>query len=183
MKLSASVVLFLFVLSFHIAAAPPDPKSPPVKVSSFQAGNCEITTRFLDVGATNYELRVRNIVKKSIPFITELFGGIPKNPNGCKDPSIVIDLDTASLHGEADPGWEEMGLKDGLWFGFISLENGLAHELFHLWNSETFRYAHRRDQWFSEGCTEYYAIKLAIKAGLIDKYDGVTRMVAPWRSR
>ena len=168
----SSILLFLSFVALSVDAR--EPKSKAIKTIDYKAGDYEVTTRFLDVGATNFELRIKNIVKKSLHLMNELFGGHPKSLAGCDDTKIIIDLDTKSFHGEADPGWVEMGLDDRLWFGFITIESGLIHELFHLWNAETFRYAHRRDQWFSEGCTEYYAIKLAIQSGLIDKYDGAT---------
>ena len=115
-----------------------EPKSKPVKVTNYKAGDYKVTSRFLDVGATNYELRLKNIVKKSMASMTELFGGMPRNLNGCEDPNLTLDFDTKSFHGEADPGWVEIGLDDGMWFGFVTLENGLVHELFHLWNAEIF---------------------------------------------
>jgi hypothetical protein len=162
----SSLLLFLTLLtpgSHRLSAR--EPKSTPVKITHYLAGDYKVTSRFLDIGATNYELRLTNIVKKSMTSMTKLFGGMPRNLSGCEDPNITLDFDTKSFHGEADPGWVEMGLDDGTWFGFITIENGLIHELFHLWNSETFRYAHRREQWFSEGCTEYYAIRWPFRQG------------------
>lgn len=157
-----------------------EPRIPPIKTTTFPAGQFEVTARFLDKGALKYEARLQEIAQKTLPLATELFGGLPRGLDGCEDPNVALDFDTTrGFHGEADPGWIEMGIEEGLFFGFNDMDNGLVHELFHLWNSEAIRYKHRREQWFSEGCTDYYGIKLAIRAGLIGKSEGVTRMLAP----
>jgi predicted metalloprotease with PDZ domain len=45
---------------------------------------------------------------------------------------------------------------------------GFAHELFHLWNGKSIRSSGSED-WFSEGFTNYYALKALHEAGMLDE--------------
>jgi predicted metalloprotease with PDZ domain len=56
-------------------------------------------------------------------------------------------------------------------FGHSNREDALLHELVHFWNANTVRYASRREQWFSEGVTEYYALRLARELDMISAND------------
>jgi predicted metalloprotease with PDZ domain len=52
-------------------------------------------------------------------------------------------------------------------FGYSTWEDAVLHELLHFWNANTFRHASERELWFSEGVTEYFALRIARELGLL----------------
>jgi predicted metalloprotease with PDZ domain len=51
----------------------------------------------------------------------------------------------------------------------------LAHELFHLWNGQSIAHS-GQDSWFSEGFTDYYALIVCARMGIIDEKEFLQRL-------
>jgi predicted metalloprotease with PDZ domain len=93
---------------------------------------------------------------------------------GDGQPRFVVTLSPVSDPGEALRGTGENGAFDMVTTPAVPevmLKTTLAHEYFHTWNPAALggpEPGSTSGYWFSEGLTDYYGRKLALRAGIID---------------
>lgn len=146
---------------------------PVAKQKDTRFANMNIRLTFKDRRTLEYELNLENIIRRSLASYTNLFGGLPRKENGNFYDYIDFDIYYGNISGEADPQFVAIDVGPQKVFGYLTWETALIHEIFHLWSAETFRYKDYREQWFNEGATEYYAIKHALRFGVLDRAEAV----------
>jgi pimeloyl-ACP methyl ester carboxylesterase len=146
---------------------------PIAKQTDTKIGDLKIRQTFHDRRALAYESGFDDLIRRSIGAYTNLFGGLPKKQDGQVYDYIDFDIYYGNLTAEADPQYVSIDVGPQQVFGYLNWQTLLAHELFHLWNAETFRYKDHREQWFNEGATEYYAIKHSLRFGVLDRAQAV----------
>ncbi len=120
-------------------------------------------------------------IEKIVTAASTLMKGIPP-----KKYCFIIDLTDSKAGGGLEHMNSTVIVLDRLMFldpvKYIHALAVVAHEYFHLWNVKRVRpielgpfnykienYTHML--WFAEGITDYYAMKLLLRAGLIEKQD------------
>jgi pimeloyl-ACP methyl ester carboxylesterase len=146
---------------------------PIAKQTDTKIGDLKIRLTFNDRRAVPYETTFDNLLRRTIPAYTELFGGLPKKQTGEPYDYIDFDIYYGNLTAKADPQYVSIDLGPQQVFGYLNWQTLLAHELFHLWNAETFRHKDHREQWFNEGAPEYYALKHSLRFGVLDRAKAV----------
>lgn len=154
-------------------AAAPTTNAATVKQSDFKLGELAIRLSFKDPAALDYELNFESLTRRAIVAYTNLFGGLPRKAGGAPYDYVDFDIYHGNVSGEADPQYVSIDVGPQKVFGYLDWQTALIHEIFHLWNAETFRYRDYREQWFNEGATEYYAIKHALRFGVLNRNDAV----------
>lgn len=130
--------------------------------------NVTIHYHFMDRKSVEKESEINQLTQRAFAVYSEFFGGLPRDKAGVEYSEIDIHVNNAKyLGGEADPGLVVLSWNDSKQFGFASWQTILLHELFHLWNAESFRYQDGSEHWFNEGVTEFYAFKTAVELGVI----------------
>ena len=145
----------------------------PLKTETFNVSDIEATLNYYDTEMIPFDSQIRDVVSSAFPIVTEFFGGLPKDLPGRDYTKFVINLRYGPPVGEADPQVIDFQfneeIQDEPFFGYITWQMGLIHELVHFWNAETFRRSSYKEQWFNEGVTEYYALKTATRLGIIEE--------------
>jgi len=130
--------------------------------------NVTINYHFKDVSSLDKEAEINKLVTLAFKEYTKLFQGLPRDKSGNTYTEISLYIEHGKyLGGEADPKYIDITWNDKKQFGFSTWQAILLHELFHLWNAESFRYQSGKEHWFNEGFTEYYTYKTAAQLGLI----------------
>lgn len=161
MRTAFLVAMCVFALS------PKAPANEPLE-KNVAVGDLQISYRFRDEASAQKESEISRLVAQAFEAYTDMFGGLPRDLSGTDYTSLSIKVaHRKNMGGEADPQLIILNWNDGQLFGFGSWQTILLHELFHLWNAETFRYQDGQEHWFNEGVTEYYAYKTAVRLGLI----------------
>jgi predicted metalloprotease with PDZ domain len=112
-----------------------------------------------------------HVTKASFDYYIKLFGGLPKQTMGEKFTHLSIEVkQSEEWNGEAYAKHLELtfdpkpdSFDQFRWKGIV------AHEIFHLWNSKSFRYSSGREQWFNEGISQYYALKALKQMNVINE--------------
>lgn len=157
--LSISTLFFSFACHSHSN----EPETQTVKV-----GALTLHYEFADSRSSGMESEFTETIVAGIQHYRELFDGYPRDLQGFEYNEITVKVRYGEhLSGEADPQlliltWSERG-----GFGVHNWRTILLHEIFHLWNAESFRYASSRESWFSEGVSEFYAFQAATQLGII----------------
>jgi predicted metalloprotease with PDZ domain len=129
-------------------------------------------------GLTAQAPRLQAVAEGSLRYYRKLFGAYPRQAMGLPYSNIALilnehDQPTAWGGGLAGkdlslvlgpPGAKLGGDAASLQ---VTGDAVISHELFHLWNARSFRYASPDESWFSEGVSEFYAYKALHAAGLI----------------
>ena len=137
--------------------------------------NITINYHFKDLKSLAKESEISQLVAKSFNSYTKMFRGLPRDTSGNTYSEISLHIKHGKyLGGEADPKFISITWNDEKQFGFATWQTILLHELFHLWNAESFRYQSGKEHWFNEGFTEYYTYKTAVQLGLISANDALT---------
>lgn len=130
--------------------------------------NIQINYYFNDQESLQKEAEISQLIDQAYSVYSSLFQGRPLDLLGQEYSEISIHVRKArNMGGEADPKLIMLSWNDDKLFGFASWQTMLLHELFHLWNAESFRYQNGQEHWFNEGFTEYYAYKTAVQLELI----------------
>jgi hypothetical protein len=114
---------------------------------------------------------IRHTAEAAFSYDIELFGSLPAQfQDGDFEHITIAVVEGDDLRGESEPSRIDMTmpppkepLDHFLWKGV------LAHEIFHLWNAEGFRYASVEEQWLSEGFTQYYTLRTLGRMGVLDE--------------
>ncbi|HXF48888.1 MAG TPA: hypothetical protein VNL73_05625 [Verrucomicrobiae bacterium] len=112
-----------------------------------------------------------HVTKASFDYYIKLFGSLPEQTMGEKFTHLTIEVSQSEeWNGEAYAKRLELtfnpkpdSFDQFRWKGIV------AHEIFHLWNSKSFRYSSEREQWFNEGVSQYYALKALKQMNAIDE--------------
>jgi hypothetical protein len=137
--------------------------------------NIVINYHFKDLKSLSKETEINELISKAFNSYTLMFNGLPRDPAGNSYFEISLHIKHGKyLGGEADPKFIEITWNDEIVFGFATWKTLLLHELFHLWNGESFRYQSGEEHWFNEGFTEYYTYKTALQLGLISSKDALS---------
>ncbi len=153
-------------------------QNPLVPDASKTGTTLNVSIEFSDSSLKKFEPRLRVLLEEAFSEYVGLFGGMPKAKDGDEYTELKLKV-SHGVGGEADPEYIELRIDDTKQFGFYTWEMTLLHEIFHLWNGETFRYSSDREQWFNEGVTEYYTFKLAVKLGIISQTQVASRFAYP----
>jgi predicted metalloprotease with PDZ domain len=139
-----------------------------------------IDYQFKDKRSLELEPEITRIISKTFLLFTEFFGGLPRDELGETYSDFSVHFKHGKhLGGEADPKIVMITWNENEMFGFASWQTLLIHELFHLWNAESFRYQDGREQWFNEGVSEFYTYKTALQLGLISSNDMLSIATSP----
>jgi predicted metalloprotease with PDZ domain len=139
-----------------------------------------INYQFKDKRSLDIEPETTKLISDAFVLYSKFFGGLPRDKWGKTYSDFTVHLKYGKhLGGEADPKIIMMTWNEKKLFGFASWQTILLHELFHLWNAESFRYKDGREQWFNEGFTEYYTYKTAVQLGLISASDMLSTASKP----
>ena len=170
------------VAEFLDGYAPKPAAAKPVLVRELKVadGQVDIRLNFYDQESIGYELNLTSLVKRSFEHFTKLIGGVPLDENGQPRKLITFEIRHGNLSGEAHPDRLELTIGPQKVFGFLDWRHLLIHELFHLWNAETFRRADYKEQWFNEGATEYVTLRTALKLGVNRADEGPFNLVRAW---
>ncbi|HEY9228389.1 MAG TPA: hypothetical protein VIP11_17155, partial [Gemmatimonadaceae bacterium] len=115
------------------------------------------------------ESELRALLPGALSRYRELFGGLPLGSNGRPLDTVTVDITAAPVgEGTADAGIVRVAVGEVPAFGFYDWRLVLLHEVFHLWNGESFRYSSGAEQWFNEGITEFYTMQTAARLGVVD---------------
>ncbi len=136
------------------------------------------------VGDTEIMLAVGNRMQKSKDLIQEavqkflneygeIFGSSPKI-------RTLIVVNHQDRRGSFDGG--VFGRSISVLMGYEPTENNtqrwapfIAHEVFHLWNGQIIKHS-GQENWFSEGFTDYYAMVICARTGMIDEQEFIQRL-------
>ncbi len=166
----------LFVCGLIIALLVPTSKAQ----ESTEGDNIkfEVFIDFEDQELKQHRARIETLLIESFSEYVSMFGGMPKKVDGTPYTELKITV-TRGSGGESGPESITLGIDDTKLYGFYGWELVLLHEVFHLWNTETFQYQGNGELWFNEGAADYYAFKLASKIGIIPPEEVVTRFAVP----
>ncbi|MDZ7869320.1 MAG: hypothetical protein U5L02_09025 [Rheinheimera sp.] len=135
---------------------------------------------FADKTAATHEAEIQQLVNKAYQHYQPLFQGYPRDLQGVPYQHLQLSVRSGDKPGgEADPGQVSLTISDQVLFGYASWQTLLLHEVFHLWNAESFRYASQQEQWFNEGITDYYAYRTACRIGLISPQQALSIAALP----
>ncbi len=161
---------------------PADKRVSPGVVRRFAIGDgeLEVVLNLHDEKSRTFEVNLTSLIRKAYAHFAGIMGGPPLDAGGWPISKLVIDVQSGRLAGEAHPGRLELTLDEEKVFGFLDWRALVIHELFHLWNAETFSYVDYREQWFNEGATEYMTFKALMKLGLVSREQGPLLLVRAW---
>jgi predicted metalloprotease with PDZ domain len=126
------------------------------------------------------ETTITEILVNSFGVYKDLFGGNPRNSLDVTYTEFNVEIRKSSYtKGEADPKIIILNWSEDITFGFTNWKVALLHELFHLWNGESFRYKDGSEHWFNEGFSEFYAWQTAAKLGMISSEEILSTSVFP----
>ena len=158
-------------------------QTEPLKVETFDVSGVEVRLNYYDQRLVALDEQIRDVVRLAFPQAVDLFGGLPKELSRRDYRDFTINLRYGPLTAEADPQVVDFQINRDLEqqpaFGYITLPLALIHEMLHFWNAETFRRSTDKEQWFNEGVTEYYAFKIAMKLGLIERNEIPIKLALP----
>lgn len=163
--------LFLTPFVVSVAATPLLAQDAPEKRLTIEVDSVEVAFELRGAAVVALAEEIRRSGEDALAHHLALFGSLPDELLGSTYDRITISIvEEEERRGEADgnriditmPPPEE-ALDHLLWKGV------LAHELFHLWNSESFRYATVEEQWLSEGFTQYYTLRALGRMGVLDE--------------
>jgi predicted metalloprotease with PDZ domain len=144
----------------------------PARIDRFDVAGVHVTIRYLDPRIAGLHPRPQTLIRRAWPRMVELFGGPPRTSTRQAYDTFAVTLSYGPGEGSSAPQHITLQVApESLMFGFSNWEDALLHELVHFWNANTFRYASRHEQWFSEGVTEYYALRLARALDVISAND------------
>jgi pimeloyl-ACP methyl ester carboxylesterase len=159
----------------------PDPGKPKlVREVQVGGGQIEIRLNFFDEDSIGYEANLTSVARLAMDHFTKLFGGPPLDSEGQPRKLITFDIRHGNLSGESHPDRLELTIGSQKVFGYLDWRMLMIHEILHLWNAETFRYADYREQWFNEGATEYVTFRTAVKLGIQPPGKGPFILVRSW---
>jgi predicted metalloprotease with PDZ domain len=163
--------LFRSTLAAMTFAAGLDAQTP-VRTDRFDVAGVHVTIRYLDQRIAGLHPRPQALIRRAWPHMVALFGGPPRTLTRQAYDTFAVTLSYGPGEGSSAPQSIRLQIApEALMFGFSNWEDAILHELVHFWNANTFRYASRREQWFSEGVTEYYALRVARELGVISATD------------
>ncbi len=137
---------------------------------SVNTKNLKINYSFSNSELSQKELEITEIIGKGFETYNNLFGGKPRDTLNIEYNDFVVKIrHSSNLGGEADPKIIILNWSENTLFSSANWKTVLLHELFHLWNAESFRYKSGEEHWFNEGFTEFYTYQTAAKLGLISK--------------
>lgn len=177
---SMKLLIYLALLSAVVTSAQMLPKPGAAVSRSFRHGQMQIDLEYVDSRATSFDTELRSHLARALDTYIPLFGGPPRDAGGepCRRLRFEIKHGPAA-YGEADPGLVKMTLNNQKVFGEEVWPLVVVHEMFHLWNAESFRYRSAEEQWFNEGVTELYAMRTAAKLGIIARDHVPVRFAVP----
>lgn len=170
------------VRRFLRTSVAPEKRVAPGRVREFVVGEEKLRVRLNlhDEEVLAYEVNLTSLIRQAYRHFSDMMGGPPLRADGTSITELVLDVRQGRLSGEAHPGRLELTLGPQKVFGFLDWRALVIHELLHLWNAETFRYADYREQWFNEGATEYLTFKALMKFGLVAQEEGPLLLVRAW---
>jgi len=170
-KIAIFLTLILFSASFEVSAD----VEKQVKV-----GSITINFRFKDDLSRQKEEEISQLVYLAFEKYTQLFGGLPRDLEGGEYSDLTLEVENNKFSGgEADPQFIRLSWSEEKVFGYAEWQVVLLHEIFHLWNAESFRHKENSEQWFNEGFTEYYAYKTASQLNLHSPQEALTLLSHP----
>lgn len=112
----------------------------------------------------------RSSAESVFDYYTTLLGGPPRPAPGEPSERVLTIINEADVtDGEVIGSHINILLEpDPDPMGQLFSQFGFAHELFHLWNGKSIRSSGPED-WFTEGFTNYYALKALHQAGMLDE--------------
>jgi predicted metalloprotease with PDZ domain len=164
------VVLKAMLLSAVLALefAPGASAQSPVRTDRFEVDGVHVTMEYVDERIAALHPRAQTLVRDAWPRVVALFGGPPQTATRTPYDAFIVTLSYGQGEGRSDP--QRITLRttpETLVFGYSTWEDAVLHELLHFWNANTFRSVSERELWFSEGVTEYYALRIARELGLL----------------
>lgn len=174
------LLIYLALFSAVMTSAQPEPR-PGVAVSrSFRHGQMQIDLEYADDRAVSFDPELRRYVAQALDTYSALFGGMPRDGSGKTLGRLRFEIKHGlAVFGEADPGLVQLTLNNQKVFGQEAWPLVVLHEMFHLWNAESFRYRTEEEQWFNEGITELYAMRTAVQTGIIPRDQVPVRFAVP----
>ena len=174
MKITQSFLLAIIVIASCQSQT-------PKKVSqTINSGGLEIQYDFLDNESQEMEGEITQILVSGFKAYKNLFGGNPRDSLDVTYTQFSVKIKKSQFTGgEADPKIIILDWSEDKTFGYFNWKVALLHELFHLWNAETFRYKDGREHWFNEGFSEFYAWQTAVKLGIMSPTDILSTSVYP----
>jgi predicted metalloprotease with PDZ domain len=126
----------------------------------FRSGGLNVTIAFIG-GADQYRSDFAAVAQYSLERYAQLFGSTPRTP-------YLLTIVLGDEDGQSFDSSSSVRAKGPLarWNRVI-WANGVAHELFHLWNGRTMRSDDPRLKLFIEGFTEYYANRTLLRGNFI----------------
>jgi len=170
------------VREFLNARDPGPPAGQPVLARSLTlaGGRVEIQLRFMDQEAAAYEVNLTSLTRGAFEYFTAMLGGPPLGEDGKPRARLSFEIRHGALSGKARADGLSLSIGPEKVFGFVDWRHLLIHEMFHLWNGETFRHADYREEWFNEGATEYVTLRAALKLGINRPDEGPFTLVRAW---
>lgn len=112
----------------------------------------------------------RSMAESVFDYYTTLLGGPPRPAPGEPSERVLTIINEADVtDGEVIGSHINILLEpDPDPMGQLFSQFGFTHELFHLWNGKSIRSSGPED-WFTEGFTNYYALKALYQAGMLDE--------------
>ncbi len=140
----------------------------------------EIHYDFLDKESAEIESEITQILVNGFEVYRNLFGGNPRDSLDVTYTQFSVEIRKSRYtKGEADPKIIILDWSEDKTFGFTNWKVGLLHELFHLWNAETFKYKDGSEHWFNEGFSEFYAWQTAVKLGVVTPEEVLSTSIYP----
>lgn len=129
---------------------------------------------FADATSAAKEQEFTQLIDAGISHFKQMFNGYPRDLSGNSYTDITVRIRHGKhLSGEADPKLLLLTWSDTPLFGVHSWQTLLLHEIFHLWNAESFRYQDGREHWFNEGFSEFYTFQAATQLGIVAGRDAL----------
>lgn len=143
-------------------------------------GNITLHYEFADPQSLAKQQEFTDTIVAGFNYYQKLFDGYPRDINGKVYSDITVRIRHGyQLSGEADPKLLMLTWSENKMFGVHTWRTMLLHELFHLWNAESFRYKDGREHWFNEGFSEFYAFQAAAKTGIINGHEALAIAAQP----
>ena len=162
--LKAMLVSAALALAFASGAS----AQTPVRTDRFEVDGVHVTMEYVDERIAALHPRAQTLVRDAWPRVVALFGGPPRTATRAPYDAFIVTLSYGQGEGRSDP--QRITLRttpETLVFGYSTWEDAVLHELLHFWNANTFHSVSERELWFSEGVTEYYALRIARELGLL----------------
>jgi predicted metalloprotease with PDZ domain len=111
----------------------------------------------------------RSTAEDVVAYFTRTLGGAPRPAPGQSSGRVLAIINEGNVtDGEVIGSHINILLEpDPDPLGLLFSRFGLVHELFHLWNGKSIR-SDGPEDWFSEGFTNYYALKAMRNTGMLD---------------